>query len=236
MKSKNSVMSSAAASRAVSGGRLNRVSISLRSEVVSRFTCADKVRLDPGRNHDQGHTESTLREISGQIIRSQLRRNVIRGRYGEGRHVIVESAAFVIGQDKCRIVPCGTGHQCVDDRLDVCGALLDVGVRMLVKILRLSPRRRVRVVSVFNEDELRQVLVSRGAGKQSEQVLDGLGSGTDSRIVPVRKLRQESTAGIVKFPIYSSILQAAEDGWACPLRMPGVEGNIRPCDVAQNRY
>jgi len=36
-KSKNSVISSAAASRAVSGARLKRVSISLRIDVSSRF-------------------------------------------------------------------------------------------------------------------------------------------------------------------------------------------------------
>jgi hypothetical protein len=36
-KSKNSVMSSAAASRAVSGGRLKRVSTSLRIEISSRL-------------------------------------------------------------------------------------------------------------------------------------------------------------------------------------------------------
>src|SRR5450432_1236867 len=60
MKSKNSVISSAAASRAVSGGRPKRVSINLRRDVVSRFTWETKCGFTHGDTTISG-TRNPLR-------------------------------------------------------------------------------------------------------------------------------------------------------------------------------
>src|SRR6266849_4616245 len=121
-------------------------------------------------------------------------------------------------------MPGGAGHQGVDDRLYVRGALLNVGVWVLVKILRLGPGRWIWIISVFDEDELRQVLVRRGAGQQSKQVLDGLGFRTDGRIAPIRKARKEDATGVIVLPAHTGILQAGEDGWAGPRCVSRVRG------------
>src|ERR1700680_3389026 len=60
-------------------------------------------------------------------------RRLIRGRYGEWRHMIVEAATLVVRENENRILPRIALHERGNDGLHIRGSGLDVVVGMLIQ-------------------------------------------------------------------------------------------------------
>src|SRR5689334_951074 len=173
----------------------------------------DKMRLHERRNHDDGHTEAAQREVTGCIVRAQLRRNIVRRNHLEWRHVIIDAAAFIISKDEDRVVPGGAVHQGINKRLDVSRAELDIRVRVLVQTAAAK--------SGINPHNGRKIGIRRGAAEDIKIILDWSGLLANRKIVPIGKAGQENSVLIIVGPAHSGILQAGEDSRTGPLWSAG---------------
>ncbi len=128
--------------------------------VVARDV-GDEVGLGVGRNDDHWHSEA--RQIEGPAYGSNC--TVVRGavvgigalageiaiigrRNHKGCGVVIETPAFVVGEDEDGILPGIALHQRIDDRLHIGCAALDVVVGMLVESAGAG--------GAVNENDLRQ--------------------------------------------------------------------------------
>src|SRR3954465_4985864 len=92
----------------------------------------DVILFRKGGDHDQGNTIAGVIEVAGGsgFRGADVSRQKVRGRESIGvyrrlrRHVIIESAKLIPGQDEYRVRPRGTAHQCIDQACDVSGSLL----------------------------------------------------------------------------------------------------------------
>src|SRR5438270_152528 len=75
----------------------------------------DKILFRERRYYDQRHAKTGVivraRNIAGPL---KPRSNIVRQHSRLGRHVIVKSAALVIGEDKNRVLPETAGHKRID--------------------------------------------------------------------------------------------------------------------------
>src|SRR5207248_159678 len=94
-------------------------------------------------------------EIAGVITGLKVGRNAVWGGDRDGRHVVLESACLVVGQDEGGRFPGGAVHQRVNDLFYLLGAALDAetGMRMLIEAA-------AKMRGALDKDDLRELAVS----------------------------------------------------------------------------
>ena len=131
--------------------------------------------------------------------------------------MVIKAAALIVAKDEDRILPGITVHEGRNDGLHKGGALLHVGVRMLVKSAAAG--------RTINEDNLRQSFVgiawiaAAHPIQAVEQVSDLDGFWLDSRIEEILELRQENSILVVISPAHVGIVHGAENGLSRVLGM-----------------
>src|SRR5258706_11599789 len=124
--------------------------------------------------------------------------------------MVVEAAAFVVGEDEDGIVPGVALHKRIDNRLHVGCAGLDVVVGMLVE----SAAAR----GAGDEDNLRQSQIGvalNAAARASEarqKIADRESLGADGEILEVGKVGEEDPIFVVVEPAYVGRVHGAENG------------------------
>src|SRR5664280_2124806 len=164
-------------------------------------------RLRKWGDHDDRNAEAGSRKGIDVIIRRQYGGDGIRDLGGLGSHVVVESAAFIVGENENRILPVRTLHQRIDQARYVFSAFLNVGIGMFVQ---LAGAPAVRLLHAgFDKRNLRQ-----GAALQIGEVLGN--REYMGRFIFTVKSAEVAEIGIsrrgVDLPGNTRVLQKREDG------------------------
>src|SRR5947209_4406315 len=168
------------------------------------------MRFHQRRHHNQRHAESAQREVvASGVSGAELRRYIVWRNNAERRHMVIKSSAFVVRQDEDRIVPRRAVHQGINELLDICGALLDVAVWVLIQTSSTKAR--------INPYHRRQVCISRWAGQNVQILLNWERLVLDREVIPVSESWQEYAICEVISPFHTSGFQAGENCWTGPL-------------------